>query len=267
MSYPITSHLSDREIRLLIGSACYTDIALATGGEWHTNKLEEMVNTEDKDGNTYYSEYSGLFRGMRNGRIPGAKTSIRIQNILKTNSFSTWIDLPLWPLLYNYHYEESHILNALNSLPKEMRDIIFVDGHYDPGLQRLARHEVTVDMIKKISKYENLHALVAVTAFARESRQNNIHRISAFSSFATQELFPKVICKTPQLYIRWPKLAEIYQHIFWEPPKTATSVIWLGYEKEKLVSEIENEEKNAISCHIQLPPKHIFRSINKTHLY
>jgi len=260
MSYPKNSHLHNFLIRQIVGAACYADIAIAAGEIWSTNRLEVLIDDER------FESYTGIYRRMRNGSISDNKILYRIQKTLEFKTLFTWRNHPLWPLLYDDYYHNDHILRALNSLPKNMRDSIFAEGQYDSRGVRLARHEVTHGLIKKIVAYENLNAFVAIMAFAREARENNIHRISAFCALQIQKLFPKVVCHTPQLYIRWPQLEKQLTRTIWSFPKTKTSMPWFSVKHNNLLSEIANEEKHALANHIKLPPKHVFRTINKNHL-
>ena len=82
--YPKTSPLKDINIRKMVGSALYVEIALSADMEWRTSVIEKLI---DQD---HYEESTGRYRKMLYGVIPSDKACKRIQKKLQCGDLIKW---------------------------------------------------------------------------------------------------------------------------------------------------------------------------------
>ena len=254
--YPKSSPLSDICIRKMIGSACVAHITLLT---YEKNVLDPTNRQGIRDLEAYYGQYSK----MHQGTIPEEETCKSIEEEGESDSLWMWKNHPFWHLLFMEQYGPKIIENALRTVRGSMQRYIWTVPPEKGFEYYSARYDITIDNIKAVAKYWNFHALVTLTAWAREARANNILMTNYHSAFYSRKIFAQVICNTPQLFIRWPLLAEYYKKLIWVFPQSEVSEPWFNLEWDKLMDEMEIEEKKARNRGVKLTSKHIFRRINK----
>ena len=259
-AYPRSSVLRDKSIRKMVGSAIYVDIAIAVNKEFGTTKLENLVNGRK------LGDYTGQYRKMLQGIVPDPTSCKIIQKRTKGGcDLILWRDHPLWSLISQKQSTPDLIEKTLRLVNSSVKKYIWT---YPPeaGYNRKSlRMDPSVSLIKTVAEFNNFDAFLILTAWAKEAHDHKLIRNSYQSAIHTRKLFPRVVCNTPQLFIRWPLLAEQYRKNIWTAPKSEVSEPWFSMRLDEIADEIDIEEKIARENGVNLPPKHIFRSVNKLH--
>ena len=255
--YPNSSPLKDINIRKLVGSALYVEIALSTDMEWRTSVIEKLID-QDR-----YEEPMGRYRKMLYGIIPSNKICKRIQKKLQCGDLIKWRNHPYWCLLCDSQSGHVYIEKALFTVKRSMRGYIWSEPDVVDAKDRSTRIEPTLEVVKGVAAFKNLYALITLTAWAREAREHHFLRPNYQCALYSRKIFAHVICNTPHLFVRWPLLAKYYKNFIWSFPDSKASEPWFDMEWNELIDEIELEEEKARSKRIKLPPKHYFRHFNK----
>jgi len=259
-TYRKGSHFRDFYIREIIGSSIVADISVSLDGIWNRTELENIIDKRE------HPSYTGTYRHMYNGRLPYNKKCKEIHDKLKKNensknTLAIWKNHPFWRLLYILKPTFDEINNALLCVDKKLHTYLWDNptGNIEWDFIFQRKH-LTSEDIESIAQYENFDALIMLTALSREAHIRNDESIHYHCVLQTRKIFARVICNTPQLYIRWPVLLQFYIEPIWflESGKHYKILDISGLEEE-----IREEEKLAISKGVLLPPKNEFRNINK----
>lgn len=252
----------DKDVRILAGSAMFTEIALRASGEWRSNKLEKLIEEQlasENDINT------GRYRKMREGYISNDHSCKRIRKALGSGRLKYWRDLPLWGLLSNCGYYNESIDRTLKSIHSRSRIYKYVwelstenTKNQSPTLANLPQ---TVRI--KVADYRNLDTLLILTAWAKETREQNHINESSIYGHVIIRIFAYTVCRVPHLFIRWPLLVDLYRQRIWSFWRDNMSEPWHEVPSNHLIDEIYEEEKAARMQGIKLPPPHLVRLINK----
>ena len=261
MPYPNTSPFKDDSVRVIAGSACYVETAISAGQEWDTNKLELRID------NRGLGDRTNKYRNMHEGSIPNRITCKKIPDQLGAGNITTWRNHPLWALLCSHIKEDKHIDTALKSITSGIRRYIWVDPPEKGEENTSDRFDSSLDLIEVIAPHNNLDALIILSAWAKEARKINIHKTHYQCAQHTYDIFPKVVCSRPHLFIRWPLLLEKYIETVWKPNNTNNSKPWFKVELNTLICNIKKQEKIARRQQIGLPPEKVMNRINKYHPY
>ena len=243
----------------MVGSAIYVETAISAKLTWNMSALEAQVEGEDR------GELTGRFRRMCHGTIPTIRSCREIQKKLKCGHLAWWRNFPYWALLSTTQSGPGYIENALREVEGPVKRCVWVNPPETGFPNQWLRYETSVDMVKSVAEYENVEALIILTAWAREARAHNHLRPSFQSALRTRQIFAKVVCHSPHLFIRWPLLAEKYRLLIWSTPDIDYSGPWFDMHWKDLPKEMENEARKATQHGVKLPPKKYFRQINKYH--
>ena len=260
-TYNRLSQFRYKYLRKLCGSAIYAELAIACGGVWNRTELENLIDGKQ------YGEYTGRYRKMCNGTIPYETNCKNIQNQLEVNqnhkcSIIKWRELPLWRLLSFLQPDTEDIKYTLLTIKGETRNYIWdVFPEEEQFKYLFSRKPYSKNYFESVAQLNNFEALLTLTAWAREARGFKDYSSHKYCAKYSRKIFAHAVCNTPQLFIRWPILYQYYI----EP-------IWSLYSntdlKELKISEVQDEiyeeEKTARLKGVQLPPKKVFREINKS---
>ena len=261
MPYPQDSHLKDEEVRRMVVSACFANIALAAGGEWQPVRLEEKI-----DGREYILQ-SGKYRRMAYGRVPRDSTAKELRQRLGPKCrIRQWRDWPFWKLLMMRPLTHQDIENALLSVSHGLKGLIWVDLPQRQHLHdtRYPRYEPTREDIDEIATYKTKHGLCALVALAREARDQGILGIYIKCAQSSLEIFPQVVTQDPHLYICWKRLAKRLTQVIWQP-KVTFSIEPRLIEKslKTLPQQIRSLANEARERGIPLPPEDVVTRHNR----
>jgi hypothetical protein len=265
--YSTTSPLKEIAIRQLVGSACFVGSAITSGLEWNTTELEKIFE------NRMAGKYTGRYRKMLQGIVPSNSICKLIQKG-KNGELTKWRNHPYWMLLTNTFsdidylnlYQNSMYLNWASVYPQMFlctnREFLSNDTYRyweDTNYNEFSGHELSSEDLR-------FDLFARYTAWAREAREANYLQPMYQCGKITRLQFPKIVCNSPYLFIRWPLLAELYRNLIWTCPHFLRNTPWFDMQWKELVNEINIEEKIARDNGINLPPKNLFRRINKNHL-
>lgn len=255
--------LSDEILRLLAGSACYAEIAIKTGKEWRDRHLEAAIKGETvKD-----ASYTGLCHRLLKGTIWKPDNCYRSQGMIKNCNITLWLDHPIWGLLHNKSNHPHDINKALRLIKGRITKHVWEgSGLTKPEVPSL-RREVSSESIIDVAQYRNLYSLIILTAWAIEARDNKIYTTHYLCAKHLREIFAEVVCRTPQLFIRWPYLAERYMQEIWRPPSGIKKNAWFSPDPYALVDEIEYKENIYRKLYKNLPPKNLMKKLNHKNQY
>lgn len=246
----------DTEIRPLAGSAVFAEAAICAGNVWDPGALEELIHMRSSS-----STRTNIFRKMYSRSVPEESTCKLIDRSLtqvsnpqiQCNTLS-WRNHPIWPLLQSREPDKVSIDTALRSVKSDINNYIWLDPECTESSVTSQRYPIDIDLIQRISKEKNLESLITLTACAREARSNKNLLASSQCAHYLKDVFPRAICSTPHLYIRWPSLLEIYRQRIWTVPESTSSTPWIPIDFESLITEIECESRIALEKGVPLPP-------------
>lgn len=255
--------LEDPIARILSGSACLACIAIKSGDIWNFSYLENLLNT---------AGYVGKFRKMVDGIVPTDQTFDAIENKINELvevkipgiSVMFWKYNPLWEVLFSKSTKNKHFgyfIDNLCDVP-EHHTYLPNKGFYISETIRENETEYIEDNIQSYDDYVSFENLFMTTALARKALSNNQWHLQYRYGLTTRKIFPQAVSSTPQLFIRWPLLAKIYNDTFWSPPNEFRGKNWDIADWRSLESEINAYEKLARASGVQLPPHHVFNRIN-----
>lgn len=258
MAYTKDSVFIDKELRLLIGSACYVEIALAVN-EWQFSKLEALIDDKNDDEKTNY--YRQLARGLR----MEDKTIARIghANPLRDKRayIRKWRDHPFWGLLKR-ELGHDDIKQALLIVTGSAQNRIWFDKKFS-GKRPARFDDLDNDLINSIAHTKSFNSLIALVALAREAYILNHPRTFFEASERALDIFPAVVTKTPHLYIRWSKLYLRLSELIWLKASDFATFNNLNVSlqgMQKIIDEIDFIERSKSQC--KLPPKEIIERYN-----
>lgn len=258
--YKSNSYWLDIDLRKLAGSAIAIEAANAAEIIFDRISLVHEIEKRSNWKTTLNVEK------MIKGTLPENDTCLKIQGLLNCNSLTYWKNHPFWPLLSKHHFEPKFVQLALESVKGDIQRYVWNIWPEEDEDFKSPRKETSLDLIKTVASFENISALIVLTAWAREARYSNILRPNYQASLYCRKIFARVICRTPHLFIRWPTLALRYKSLIWSFPESDVSVPWMKNRWEELYDEILEEEKLARGSEVNLPPKREFRRINKSEL-
>lgn len=258
--YPKSSHLYYPEIRKLVGSACFVEIAISLGGIWNPMEIEilldgkgdNVVPPESKEG-------TGKYRKMLEGKVPSIASCKRIQKKMKGGHVLVWRNHPFWNLFKPDALYFENITSALLCIEGKLNETIWDSRSPYRDRAESFRYEITLDLVKEIASFKNLGALVALTAFTREAKAQRFFRPAFWASKYSREIFPEVVCKEPHLFISWPRLLRLYDDLIWAPLETTESMPWFSADTEQILGDIEHWTKEFEKHGHQLPSKALIR--------
>jgi hypothetical protein len=234
---------------------------------WNTTQLERAAY--GKDGGITHA-----FKTMYQGSVPGTTTCKVINKGLnrysknRVNRCNTyaWRNLAYWGLLNSDQPGSTYVGKALRHVNSGLKRYIWIDPPEKPAENPSSRFDLTLDLIEAVAEHKNFHALLTLTAWAREAIDMKIHRQHYHCARYSRKIFAHAVCTTPHLFIRWPLLAERYRDLIWTPPISDVSVPWFTIKWEELLEEIEREEELAREKNLPLPPKDLFEELNGKYL-
>lgn len=261
------SALSEKRLRSLIGPACFVECALAAGRIWDHERLEhfarkgETLQEPIADDQVWRATLeTNMFRTMLLNRVPEVSTfrSMEVHLAKGRPKLEEWRGHVLWELLTEIVSHET-IMRAFNSISGKHRDCLFIDTVRgkpgDPGL----RGSADMSVMRRLYQLGSVDALVALVASAREARLMRILRPHHNAARYSRKVFPKVIARSPHLYIRWRHLALILAERVWCQPTTTESVIWFSADLKALDSEVQACALRSRNSGIQLPPEKLVK--------
>ncbi len=125
------------------------------------------------------------------------------------------------------------------------------------------RQETTINNIRKIVECENIDALFALIALARECRNYGMNELYFCLSCDTQELFPRVVGKTPHLYICWRALATRIRTVLWDPTGIKSPNPGLEIDLDEMEIKIEQLARATSKEGISFPSRGILERHNR----
>lgn len=252
--YPKQSHLSQTDVRGLVGASCFVEIALALNGCWSSEELEGKI-----DGKGVYADggndSAGTYRKMLAGVVPDNEKVRHIEKALEKNTqLRYWRDHPYWFLLSSTEVSYASILAALNSVTGSIRQHVW-DEYFLSSLDRnSARQDFDLSAVKSVSKYCNFDALIILTAWTVEAKAQRSLRNAYWGAKYSRGIFASVIVSSPHLVIRWKSLVNLYLEKIWSPPVVSESIPWFSVTKAEIYSEIETALALARKTNDKLPP-------------
>lgn len=256
--YHRTSPYRDPTIRLLGGSACFTEAAIAAGGVWDDVELEGLIYSE-RDG------YSGQFRKMLTGTVPSDDKCKYISDFQKRGALLTWRNHDYWltltenlPLPTDYNLTSGFFWSYVEEMFVVTNKTFVTEMSYRSWEDRFDNDEVA-------NAYPFLYLQVH-SAYSRHAVTKNLLQPLYVCGLETRLVFSKAICKTPHLYIRWPLLALLYKKLFWDIPSSVPVEYWFPMRLNELPTEIASEEAIARHEGVLLPPNNLVQKINAKYL-
>jgi hypothetical protein len=254
--YAKSSFKSDGIVRTLAGSACFAEVAVAAE-KWDDCALELLIDPDR------WAGYTGIYRKMPKGTLPSDMVCRRVKEVLPNCNIQKWRDHPFWGLLRGPGFNLADVEHALRSIRSDpVRRSVWGNPPDRNQRNSFSRLVPELALIKDIFNCKQFDALIALTAWARETRALKQHSPAFQSAFFTKAIFAEVVCHTPHLFIRWPLLAEQYKQWIWSSPASDTSEAWFDMDWEYLLFEISVEEQKARQRGIKLPPHEIVTRIN-----
>jgi len=260
MAYSKDSVFIDKELRVLIGSACYVEIA-STLKEWRFSKLESLIDNKNDDERTNY--YRRLAYGLR----MEDKTIERIGLISPLDSrrqyIKKWRDHSFWKVL-KVELGHDEIEQALLTVTGSAQERIWFDKNYS-GKRPARFDDIDNGLIDGIARTKSFNSLIALVTLAREAYLSNHPRTFFNSAQKAVEIFPTVIIQTPHLYIRWSRLYDRLSQLIWQKTSDFATFDNLYIPNQRMQEEIDKLdvlERAKPQC--KLPPRKIIERFNKT---
>lgn len=251
--YSKSSHLYYANIRQLVGPAVFAEIALALGREWDPHTIELLLDGKGKISGA--PEFTGKYAQMKNGKVPSIKTCKQLQKRMKCGHLLQWRNHPFWPLLTPGPLYFDTVIEALLSVEGRINwDIWESESPFHIDKRKSFRYDMSPTEVGHIAEYGDFHALVVLTAMAREAKALRYLRPAFWAAKYSMDIFAQAVCKTPQLYIAWPKLFEIYSHVIWSPLECEESIPWFDIDTAKLFRKMDELAVTARKQGVKLPP-------------
>lgn len=259
-----SSPLNDRRLRAIVGPACYVECALAAGRIWHHEALERALGGKGTDADLLPDpmwrppQESHLFRMMLVDRVPEEDTLRAVEDQLERGhpNVVAWRNHPLWDLLTE-EITVPAILNALDGLHGKHRDCLFDEAERGFAGSPALRYGGDLAALKELRRLGGIDGLIALVAHARESQLLRIHMKHARAAWYARKIFPKVVGRSPHLFIRWRSLAQLLAQRVWSPPEEFGSVFWCDMQMDKLETEVAEVAGRSRRKGIQLPPDNL----------
>jgi len=266
--YARNSPFNNILIRQMAGSAVYAEAAIKSGGIWNPDRLEEFLYRARTD----WSK-TNCIRKMFSKHAPLESNCKLIDKSISKYGTSAagcsslfWRNLPLWWLIDTPKPDDKSIARATESARHIVQSFIesYEPDSYPPN--HLVMEQVRSDRYEYTASYENLAALTALTAWARQDRENPEQKFGALAVAYTYSIFPVVVTSNPQLYIRWPTLLNLYSENIWKSPNSWILSSWPKLDTERLIKCVEWQALIAKKADISLPPISVVSSINQSQL-
>lgn len=256
--YSKNSPFFSKKIRILAGSACYADLAVASGCIWDPCELEHLF-----DGNC--EGFSGKYRKMPTGVVPKTETCEHIQGIEENANLFYWRDLPLWILLSEHLIGTEQYNRLLDDAwdPEDEKHLLSNHAFLNHEGEIFREHTWYGLADIKDRNFASIESLILHTARLRRAIDNDLLPLVCRYSVATLYILDKLIYKTPQLYIRWPLLVEIYRNDLW-PIKVPE--FRLELELSFILKYLDYTNPKPSKYTSRYPPKHMHRRMNQQYL-
>ena len=201
---------ADKFLRALIAPALFAEIALRARGCWSPDDLERTAEASSalgsKNGEMRFDP-AGLFRDLMGSRVPTDDVLSLLCDAFRGARLKTIKHHPFWNLLMVGEAGRAAAATTMNALPAAHRRCFHAAIKEEPG--RRNDFQSPHNGLRSLSHAD---ALVSVTAALRCAQENDFRNVEKIAK-ALRNVFPRVVSRIPQLFIRWRHLAKRYQEI------------------------------------------------------
>lgn len=200
------SPLADKGIRELVAPALFAEAAVHAGDCWSAHQLEErvfdskvLVDRKQPPGELANDQFdaTGLFQQMLGSRVPTHEVLDLLTSVFPGARFNELKQHSLWKLLMDSKPGEVAAVDVMNKLPASHRNFLrqAINSNSPRALYDMRRYDGLLSL-------DPIEALAILIGAARDQRG-----CGAFPARALRVIFPRLVSRAPQLFIRWRHIA------------------------------------------------------------
>lgn len=249
------SVFSDKSLRELIAPALFGEIAVH-GNEWDIDRLEAMIVESDAVCRVKRNRHStlaseqfelkGLLRQMLDCRISTDGVLDELSQVFPGARLVEIKHHRLWKMLMIGDPGRKAATEVMRGLPCECGErVCQAISQQRCGAFSGERYTLR-DCIAGLG---HVNVLVMLTAAFRDAQEHNISDVEPAGQFL-RRIFPEVVSRVPQLFVRWRLLAQRYQEI----GKISPFMSGFTSERTDLEEDVNAAARRARADGVPLPP-------------
>jgi hypothetical protein len=260
------SPFANEYLRELIAPALFAEVALHADGCWCANQLELKVSDSGVPAHRRRQskrstlaceqfEATSLLKQMLGSRVPTDDVLDELEQVFHGARLTDLKDHVLWKMMIEGEPGQAAAAKVMKGLSRPNRESLHLVINDRSPMQYFDRH---CDRYGRLLSLGYVEALVMLTAALRHAQEYDLCNVDKVAN-ALREVFPRIVSRAPQLFIRWRHLAMRYESIGKGMPLLSDECSdWTSLEED-----VEAAARQARADGVGLPPDSMVKTPDK----